>query len=164
MGKTEKIILIILVIAIIIAGIAVLTDSRSDNVIVDDFKAPSFEGEAILGVPENVETSLRYSELAIKEGFVVSMCVDPIVEGSKATVYFTSDAENTVWVRLQLLDEKGNLLGESGVLRPGEYVAKIALTDVPKKDELVVAKILSYEVDTYYSQGSATAQVMLHIE
>ena len=62
----------------------------------------------------------------------------------------------------QLLDAKGNLLGETGVLRPGEYVEFVSLTSLPKKAE-VVARILTYEPDTYYSMGSASAEIMLDI-
>ena len=141
----------------------VITDNRRAEVIIEDFKAPSFDEGAVLGVPENVDGAYRYSELAVAEGFIVSMCIDPVVVGEEAQVYFTSAAENTVWTKLQLFDENGRLLGESGVLRPGEYVESVALLNVPKESSLIVAKLLSYEPDTYYSKGTATAQIMLHI-
>ena len=164
MSRTEKLILIILTIAVIAVGIAIMTDSRKDQIIIDDFTAPSFENGALVGMPGNVDGSLRHSRMAVSEGFVVWMCADPVVSGGSAQVYFASEETNNLWVKVQLFDADGALLGESGLLRPGEYVETITLTHVPKKDGLITAKILSYEQDTYYSKGTATAQVMLHVQ
>lgn len=164
MTKNERLIIAILLIAIIVVGIMVITDNRRAEVIIEDFEAPSFEEGAVLGVPENVDGAYRYSELAVAEGFIVSMCIDPVVVEGEAQVYFTSAAENTVWTKLQLFDENGRLLGESGVLMPGEYVESVTLLNVPKESSLIIAKLLSYEPDTYYSKGTATAQIMLHID
>ena len=164
MTKHERLIIAILLIAIIAVGVMVITDNRRNEVIIDDFVAPSFEEGAAVGVPENVDGALRYSELAVAEGFIVSMCIDPVVIEDEAQVYFTAAAGNTVWTKLQLFDADGNYLGESGVLKPGEYVKNIRLENVPAESTLIVAKILSYEPETYYSKGTATAQIMLHIE
>ncbi|MBQ3122837.1 MAG: hypothetical protein IJC14_01630 [Firmicutes bacterium] len=163
MSKREFLIIAILLIAILVVGIMVITDNRRGEVIIEDFEAPSFDEGAVLGVPENVDGAYRYSELAVAEGFIVSMCIDPVEVEGEAQVYFTSAAENIVWTKLQLFDENGKLLGESGVLRPGEYVESVTLLNVPKESSLIIAKLLSYEPDTYYSKGTATAQIMLHI-
>ena len=62
---------------------------------------------------------------------------------------------------LVMLDAEGNVLGETGLLEPGQYVRSLRLDTVPKKDGLVTARILTYEPDTYYSLGSANAQIIL---
>ena len=164
MSRTEKIIIIILVLAVIAAAIGIMTDSRRNQIIIEDFTEPSFESGALVGMPENVDESLRHSKMAVAEGFVVWMCADPVVTGGQARIFFTSEETNNVWVKVQFVDAEGTLIGESGLLRPGEYVENISLAQVPEEDGLITARILSYEQDTYYSKGTATAQVMLHLE
>ena len=65
--------------------------------------------------------------------------------------------------RIILLDETGAELGSSGLLKPGEYVQSVALERIPPKSSSILAKILSYEPQTYYSMGSASAEIYLHI-
>ena len=164
MGKIEKLILGIVIIAIAIVGIALVKDDRRNQVIVEEFEEPTWELAAVAGAPDVDDPALRYGQLQIGKDFAVGLCMDPQVVDGQAKLYFASMEDNAVWTRIQLLDESGAILGESGILKPGEYVESIGLGKVPKKSGLVIAKILSYEADTYYSQGTATAQVMLHVE
>ena len=53
-------------------------------------------------------------------------------------------------------------LGVSDYLS-GEYVEHIALTAAPESSR-AIAKILTYEPETWYSMGSATAEIMLQIK
>ncbi|MBQ3107822.1 MAG: hypothetical protein IJC68_04335 [Firmicutes bacterium] len=164
MSKGQTTILVVFIVAIAAVGIAMLTDERRNEVIINDFVEPTFERASVLGVPQNLEKELNYASLKVENIFTVSMCRDAVVKDNSAIVYFTSHETNTVWVKLQILDGKGNLLGETGLLKPGTYVETVALREVPKKDTLVTVKLLSYEPDTYYSMGTAGAQIMLHAE
>ena len=49
-----------------------------------------------------------------------------------------------------------NILGETGLVRPGEYVQTVALTTIPKSGTPITLKIMAYEPDTYYSAGAAS--------
>lgn len=71
-------------------------------------------------------------------------------------VYLTNPAENTVWLKLRVLDTNGSILGETGLLRPGEYVRTVALSAAPTPGTSITLKIMGYEPDTYLSAGSAT--------
>ena len=62
---------------------------------------------------------------------------------------------------LRLLDADGNILGETGLVKPGRYLRILKLDAVPSKDGLVLARILTYEPGIYYSLGSANANIML---
>ena len=51
-------------------------------------------------------------------------------------------------------DEDGNILGESGLIRGGEYIKDIRLSRSIKSGEKIKLKVMGYEPDTYYSAGS----------
>ena len=87
-----------------------------------------------------------------------------VKDDNTVDIYFTSDIGNQFWAKIKLFDEAGNLLGESGLIKAGEYVQSVKLTNPPETSETVIAKILTYEEDTYYSKGSVTAQLMLNVE
>ena len=62
------------------------------------------------------------------------------------------------------MDEQGNILGESGVLKPGQYIRSMQLENVPQQAGIVLAKILTYEPETWYSMGSASAQLAFELK
>jgi hypothetical protein len=135
------------------------TDDRSE---VFGFVAPPFEENAQTGVPEQVEETLNYQSLEVKAGYVVAFCTNLSVGlNNQVDVYFSSDADNIIWVRLLLLDEEGSELGSTGILKPGEYVQSVILDTVPDSAGVIQLKVISYEPDTYYSYGTVSASVFL---
>ena len=165
MSKTEKIILLVLAAAVLVCGaLAVFKPETPAQLlaVVGEFVTPAFDSAAVSGTPE-VGLPQIYGTLALTEDVAVSLYSAPIVTDGKAQVFFTAEPSNTAWVRLRIMDESGAVLGESGLLKPGEYVEYIALSAEPKS-ERAIAKILTYEPETYYSMGSATAEIMLQIK
>lgn len=122
------------------------------------FYAPPFEENALPGEPEDV--GVGWGTLTLGEGLAVSLYSAPAVSGGRAEVCFAVHGDNTAWVMLRVTDEKGNTLGETGLLRPGEYVRYVELSSVPKNGRARV-RILCYEPGTYYSLGSADASILL---
>lgn len=120
------------------------------------FTPPPFEENAVSGVPE-VPEELGYSS-PYKEGMAYrfSVCGNVTLEGSEAVVYFTNPSENDVWLKLRVLDESGKTLGETGLIRPGEYVRCVSLSSAPPAVAKIALKIMGYEPETYHSAGSAT--------
>lgn len=160
MDKLEKRILLALgAVALVVLAIVLVQRSETPPVVVNDFSPPPFESAALTGAPELADESL-YGTLTLSDEIAVSLYSAPIVADGAAQVFFTSQPENEGWVLLRLLDAKGNLLGETGLLRPGEYVEAVVLETMPTTPQ-VVARILTYEPDTYYSLGSASAQITL---
>ena len=164
MTKPQKIIIIIL--AVLLAGLlaaaAVIFATRQlPEPVVNAFVPPQFDAAAQTGIPDALDESLSYGTLELTPTAIVSMCANVNVENNAAQVYLTNHEGNQGWIKIKLLDEDGALLGQSGLLRPGQYVQWVELSAVPQKDGLVAAKILIYEPDTYLSLGSASAQVML---
>ena len=75
-------------------------------------------------------------------------------ENGKTDIWLTNPAENNIWLKVRLLDENENVLGESDLIRPGEYVQSIALDNTPQDTISVTLKIMAYEPSTYRSAGA----------
>jgi len=162
MSKAEKIILLVpAVLLAVLLAVLVFRVSEPVEVVVGEFTAPEFDPAAVKGVPA-VSHPERYGTLNLTEEIAVSLYSSPVVKDGRAQVYFTSPETNAGWIRLRLYDNKGNVIGETGLVRPGEYVEFVSLTATPKRSA-ATAKILTYEPDTYYSMGSATAEIVLDI-
>lgn len=167
MSKLQKIILILMaavMTGLLIAAAAVELNRPEPETIVNTFTPPEFDPEAQPGTPGQLDASLGYGTLRLTQTTAVSMCANVTLENGAARVCFTSPEGNVGWLKIKLLDSEGNLLGESGLIRPGEYVETVALTRIPEQSGLIIAKILIYEPDTYLSLGSATAEVMLLVD
>ena len=123
------------------------------------FVPPSFEEQAIQGVPE-VPPDLGWSELDAKV-YKVSVCGVVTVTDGKADVWFTNPESNTVWLKLRVLDGDGNILGETGLIRPGEYVRSVSFYTIPEPGDAIGLKLMAYEPETYYSAGSATLNTVV---
>ena len=59
-------------------------------------------------------------------------------------------------IKLRVLDAQGDTLGETGLIRPGEYVQSVALDALPEDGDAVTLKLMAYEPETYYSGGSVS--------
>ena len=122
-----------------------------------EFTPPPFDSAAVVGTP-TVPDGLGYSELDC-QAYRVSLCGKLSASGH---IWLTNPESNAVWLKVRVLDEKGNILGETGLIRPGEYVQTVALATVPKSGTPITLKIMAYEPDTYYSAGAASLNTTLH--
>ena len=123
-----------------------------------EFVPPAFESMAQQGTPE-VPEELEYSS-PYRDGMAYrfSVCANVTMDSRSATVYFTNAQENNVYLKLRVLDENGKILGETGLLKPGEYVKDVQLLRELPTGTGIRLKIMSYIPDTYMSAGS----VVLH--
>ena len=140
---------------------AIIVANREPRV---EFIPPSFEENAVKGTPD-VPDDLGYTEL-YQEGMAFSAWCCGVVhsEDGQAVVYFTNPKDNDAWLKLRICDESGAILGESGLLKPGEYVRAVTLTeDVPHGTALKM-RIMSYEPDTYYSLGAVTVRTNIIVQ
>lgn len=124
-----------------------------------EFIPPAFEDSALQGIPE-VDEHLAYQEV-YRDGMAyrLSVCCIPAINGNELTVYFTSADTNDKYLKLRVLDEKGNILGESGLLKAGEYVKTITLSKELSTDTKIELKIMGYEPEDYSSAGSISINV-----
>ncbi|MDD4414366.1 MAG: hypothetical protein PHR14_07460 [Oscillospiraceae bacterium] len=126
------------------------------------FTPPAFDPKAITGTPD-VPESLGYSPLEVERGYKAYVCGKLLAKGSNVDVYFASHETNTVWLLLRIMDETESVLGETGIIRPGEYVETITLNTVPDKEKTVILKIIAYRPDTYTSMGTVGLNTKLRI-
>ena len=119
------------------------------------FVPPVFDSAAVSGTPD-VPDGLGYRMLS-QEGMAyrVGICGKIEVESGEATVFLTNPSDNALWLKVRLYDKGGNTVGESGLIRPGEYLRAVTLFTSGKIDGMTV-KIMSYEPDTYRSLGAVT--------
>ena len=127
-----------------------------------EFTPPPFESAAVVGSPA-VPDGLGWQELDARV-YKVGICGKFIPKGNSADIWLTNPEGNTVWLKVRVLDEKGNILGETGLVRPGEYVQSVALDTVPKAGTPIVLKIMAYPPDTYYSEGAVSLNTTISEE
>ena len=129
---------------------------------IGEFTPPPFDSSAVVGFPA-VSDGLGWQELDAKV-YKVGVCGKFIPKGNTADVWLTNPESNTVWLKVRVLDEKGNTLGETGLVRPGEYVQSVELDTVPKTGTPIVLKIMAYQPDTYYSEGAVSLNTTISEE
>ena len=157
MEKKQKIVLIavgLLVLVLMIAVIAVAT--RQIQPIRGEFTPPPFEQNVLVGMPE--EPLPQYGKMTVSEDFAFCMTATPTLTGNDLALYVASPATHTVWMLVRIYDDAGNLLGQSGLIKPGEYLPSVLLSTLPTEKK-ITARVLSYEPETYYSRGSASAEL-----
>jgi len=139
------------VVALIAMIVALSSQPRTEQAA---FTPPHFEETAQQGIPE-VPGDLGWSELDAN-AYKVSICGVVSVNGNTADIWLTNPESNTVWMKLRVLDAQGNTLGETGIIKPGEYVRSITFDAVPDPGDAVTLKIMAYQPDTYYSEGAVS--------
>ena len=150
------------VVALIVLIAVARTSAQDQTPSVGEFTPPPFESAAVSGVPE-VDDTLGWSEIAVRQGYIAHVCgvLRADADGT-VDVWFSSDADNEVWLKLRLKNAAGETLGETGLLKPGEYVEKLQLKDGAEPGEVVLC-IMGYEPDTYYSAGTVSLSTKLEI-
>ncbi len=126
-----------------------------------EFVPPEFDSEAIAGTPD-APKELGWSELHHdKMSFRVGLCGNVVLNDGTADVYFSSAENNEVWLKLRVLDENGNILCETGLIKPNEYIKSIRLDTALPDGSKIRLKIMAYEPETYYSAGSVVLNAIL---
>lgn len=121
------------------------------------FVPPPFDASAVVGTPAIAEGEKGYGVLDARGVYSVGVCGEIVVQEGKADIWFTSPAENTVWLKLRVLNKQtGEILGETGLIKPGEYVQSISFIKSPAKGSEISLRVMSYEPETYYSRGEVT--------
>ena len=125
---------------------------------------PDFEPAAQTGVPQ-VEAQYGYSTLTVDETYQVRLCGVPANDGQNVDFYLTNPEESGVWFRAEILDEGGEIIASTGVLRPGEYLKTISLNQPLTAHETpVTVRSVAYEPDTWQSRGNINLNMTLYLD
>lgn len=128
-----------------------------------EFMPPPFAASAEEGIPAVSSELGWYTPQADGLSFKVSVCGEVIMKDGKADIYLTNYESNDVWLMARIMDENGNVLAKSGIIRPGEYVQTIEFDKLPQNGQTIYYKVMAYEPDTYYSAGSITLEAVAQI-
>ena len=118
------------------------------------FKKPEFDSSAVSGIPD-VEDEIYYKPLDADNLYSISLYTKPLIDNKNLIIYLTSSKENNNYVKVRIL-KKEKIIGESGLIKPGEYIKSIKLNSSLKKGDKITIKIMGYETETYYSYGVIT--------
>lgn len=149
-GRRKKKIGILTSLAIILCvGMAFgyITFARGERT----FLPPQREASVKEGLPEALK---NYQELPVREGYIVGMDTNPVFKDGKLYLNAVNKEGNNVWFLVRLYQGKKRI-GETGLLKPGEYVEKIPCEKTLASGEEVLVQIVAYEPDTYHSEGVA---------
>ena len=160
--KYIHIVLAVLLAAMLAATAAILWRLRTP--VQGTFVPPEFDAGAVSGSPEVTDQAMLYTELDVAGNYRVSLCGSPVMEQGRLHLLFTSPADNSVWLKLRIMDQDGQVLGESGLVRPGAYLPYVLLEQIPGQGENLTVKVISYQPDTYLSMGSANIKVTVRIQ
>ena len=136
--------------AIVVMAIVLGVTGKSPK---PQFTPPPFEAAAQTGLP-TVDDPSWNKVFQSGMSFVAYMCGKVTVIDGAADVYFANDEGNNAWLKLRVMDEKGNILAETGLLKPGQYVKAVQFTTLPTTGQKLTMKIMGYEPETYYSIGA----------
>lgn len=137
-------------------GVMIFALCRPNDKKSAEFTPPPFESTAQHGKPE-VSENLGYSSPNRDDmSYDFAVCGNVTMEGDKAIVYLTNIEGNNAWIKLRVFDEQGNMLGETGLIKPNEYVKYVTLPKTPEVGTKIKLKIMGYEPHTYYSAGAAS--------
>ena len=160
--KKKKMVLAILcALCCLSVTVMILTVIKTMNNVVT-FTPPAFDPSAVAGVP-NVRRSLAFPPLKSNKGIRYMPAAILIAKGKNVDVYFTSPETNTVWLLLRVTDESGTVLGQTGIIQPGEYVKTLTLYEAPDKEKNVKMNIIAYQPETYISMGTVGLNTKLTI-
>ncbi|MCD8120592.1 MAG: hypothetical protein LUE29_14145 [Lachnospiraceae bacterium] len=159
-NKSIYIAAVVCLVAIIVM-VAALVNSGGETE-QSSFIPPEFDSAAVTGTPEPEDDS--WSQINQDGmGFSAHICGSVVIENGAADLYFTNDEGNEVWLKLRIMDEYGNILAETGLLKPGEYVQSVLFDILPDDGSSISMKIMAYEPDTYYSAGAVTLNTTVQI-
>lgn len=124
------------------------------------FVPPGFDSNAMTGLPE-VPENLPYAPIEVEQGYTMYLLAELHEQDGAADIYFTSPETNTMWLMLRVIDHEGKVLGETGIICPGEYVKSIAVSNVSDTETNVKLKVIAFQPETYISMGSVSLNTVI---
>lgn len=132
--------------------------TRPPQLKAPEFEAPGFAEGAIQGAPdEKAAKKLGYSELYQEGmGFKAGVCGVVNIKDGAADLYFTNPEDNEVWMKLRITNEKGEIIAETGLIKPGEYLKTVTFDKTPNAGAKIGMKVMTYVPESYESAGAVS--------
>lgn len=164
-SKTERKLIMIFSAVLILAVIAVVVVLivKMNQTVKGDFVKPEFDSSAIVADMDYLSSIQSFSTLQATSDLGVALMSDVYLNDNKYQLYFCSLDTNKDYLLVRIYDETGEvLLGQSGLVKPGECVQYVDAISVPKDSENIKIKVLTYEPETYLSQGTFSLNTIFH--
>ena len=145
----KTIIILSMVAAILLITICVLTINKKNK-----YNIPSFDQNAVSGLPQDVDEKLAYNQLKVKEGYEISVAGKPGLTDNELFIYLTNDGKNEIYIKARVY-KNNKIIGETGLIKPNEFIEKLKVSSLKKGDDIVL-KIMGYEKETYQSAGAVS--------
>lgn len=119
----------------------------------EKYNPPEFEENVLINI-DNIPDNVGWEEINY-EGMEYSfgLCNEILFEENIAKIYFSNSKSNDVWLKIRVYDMSNNMIFESGIIKPDEYIDLIKLNKKMNDNDKIKIKIMSYEPNTYYSRG-----------
>ena len=164
--KLKKAIIPILSVCCLISVLSMIYAlSINSNSHQTEFIPPDFEMAAQTDTP-TIPSYLEWSEIS-HDGMTFKVGISGkiiVKKDNYADIFLLNNEENNVWLKLRVFDENNNILGETGLLKPGEYVKSINFSESVIVGQKIKLKIMSYQPETYYSEGAIVLNTIIKSE
>ena len=134
MDRTQTRILAVVLAVLLTAVVAVYVFTALMAPEAPPFTPPPREPLATEGFAAPPDEEGQYRTVTVSEGFAVGICTVPAVRDGALRLFFSCDAQNTVWLRLVVMTDEGEVLGESGILTPGQCLTALPLSATKKRN------------------------------
>ncbi len=119
--------------------------------------------KGVLSGKPDTENIKGYSEMQAADAYVFGLCGEVTAKDGYVDVYFTSIEGNNAWLKIRILDENENIIAESGLIKPGQYIKSVKLNTEINSAINVTLKVMGYEPETYFSAGAVTLKTTLNV-
>ena len=164
--KLKKVVIPILSVCCLISVLSMIYAlSINSNSYQTEFIPPDFEMAAQTDTP-TIPSYLEWSEIS-HDGMTFKVGISGkiiVKKDNYADIFLLNNEENNVWLKLRVFDENNNILGETGLLKPGEYVKSINFSESVIVGQKIKLKIMSYQPETYYSEGEIVLNTIIKSE
>lgn len=148
--KDKKSLIILCSILVVLVGVIVALLAVDKN--KGTFKKPDFDS-GVVEIPDNLEYEDKV--LSVVSGYSVYISHEPkIVDDNYLKIDLVAPPTNNIYIKVRLLDKDKNIVGETGLLKAGEYLEKVKLDKNVKAKDNITYKIMGYEKNSYMSAGS----------
>lgn len=115
------------------------------------FVKPKFDLNTISEIPENLD--YKSSILNVNDGYSIYINASPIVDNDNLIIDFISMSDNNIWIKVRILNSNDEIIAETGLVKPGEYLRTVELNKSISKGDAMTYMIMGYEKDSYLSAG-----------
>lgn len=158
MGKKKRKIAIIISIILFLIAIAIVIITSQIK-----YRPPKFDENALTGVPSPDESFL-YDTVKSDFGYSFGIAANLYQQEDRSCkIFLTNPKKSNVYLMCEIADQSTDeVLYESGVIKPGEYIEAVqSVSKFANEAKKVSVKVHAFEKDSWVSAGTTELDMML---